>query len=152
MTTGGPGLFWVQPIGLIGGVADVCLVARNIGAGTDTRFACTAVGIAAAAPVGAWEWVATNSAAQIGFFGWALDYENLGWIQVLVTVDNRRYVLRADQARPDRAGSFPPGYGVEHGWSATVDAGKGNHTVCVSAIDFPTGSLTSFGCRNLVIK
>ena len=51
----------------------------------------------------------------------------------LVTVDDRRYVLRADQARPDRAASFPAGYGVQQVAGRPPSMGARASTPCARA-------------------
>ncbi|HKY15592.1 MAG TPA: N-acetylmuramoyl-L-alanine amidase [Microthrixaceae bacterium] len=146
------GGFWAQPMGIIGGRRRVCVVARNIGGGQDVRFACADVGVGATQPIGHWDWVATNAQGQVGLGGWVYDPENLGWAQVVVTIRNRRWVLRADQGRGDLGAVIPAAYGPSHGWSSTLDVGKGIHRVCVDMVDFPAAQLRSLGCRNVVIK
>jgi hypothetical protein len=148
-TTGG---WWAQPVGLPYGPAEVCAVAHNIGPGVDIRFSCTAVEIAWGPPQGHWDGLMGNSAGDIGFWGWAWDPETTGPIQLQVSVDNRRWMFTADQNRPDLAAALPPAYGTRHGFLGTLHVGTGQHTVCLSPLDSPTGRLTSFGCLNTIVK
>jgi hypothetical protein len=152
-TTGGPGLYSASVAGIVGGNHRVCVIAHNIGSGFDTRFDCTTVYVTPTGPMGRWDWVGTNPQGDIGLFGWAWDAETLNSINVEVLIDRARWVIPADQARPDVAGmGVPPAYGVRKGFGMTVYVGKGNHTVCVNPIDYPSGQTGSFGCRNVIIK
>jgi hypothetical protein len=147
--TGG---WWAQPLGLPYGPVEVCAIAHNLGPGQDIRFSCTAVEVAWGPPQGHWEWLGGNSAGDVGFSGWAWDPETTGPIQVQVTVDDRRWMVTADQDRPDLAAALPPVYGTRHGYSGTLHVGTGRHDVCISPLDYPTGRPTSFGCLNIIVK
>ncbi len=79
--------------------------------------------------------------------GWALDPDVTGPVQIHVYVDGAgRPALNANQYRPDAGAAFP-GTGSNHGFSATVAASRGSHTVCLYAINVAAGSTVGLGCR-----
>jgi N-acetylmuramoyl-L-alanine amidase len=152
-TTGGPGAFGFDVAGVVGGDRHVCTIAHNIGAGFDTRFDCTTVHVTPSGPIGRWDWLGSNSQGDIGLFGWVWDVETLNSLNVEVLIDRSRRVIAADQPRPDVAGmGVPAAYGVRKGFALTAHVGVGQHTVCVNPIDYPSGQLGTFGCRNIVVK
>ncbi len=83
--------------------------------------------------------------------GWAID-RNGGIPQVLMTVNGLPVrLLRPDRARPDvleaRGGDLTSGF------SASIPAGPGGHSVCVAVQDVEqTNVWAPIGCRSVVVK
>jgi hypothetical protein len=77
--------------------------------------------------------------------GWAIDPDTASPIAVHVYVDNIGAAITAGGSRPDVDAAF--GYGPNHGFSATLPASGGTHTVCIYAINVPTGSNVGLTCR-----
>lgn len=85
--------------------------------------------------------------------GWVADPDSSEPTDVHVYVDGRGAgVLRADQPRPDLAGSLP-GLGQDHGFSGLIPAGEGVHSVCVYGIDryAPIVGNALLGCRTVEV-
>lgn len=91
------------------------------------------------------------SGQTVTFTGWTIDPDfPPGSIKVDVLVDGVPAVeVTADGTRRDVGGAFP-GAGDQHGFSGTLGLGRGQHTVCVVAINVaPTGANNWMGCRQL---
>ena len=122
------------------------------------RFCCdvaslAALGGAAAAagnPFGNLE-AADRAPGTITVTGWTIDPDTTGSIPVHIYVDGVwAGATTADARRPDVAAAYP-GWSADHGFSATVGAGPGAHTVCAFAINTGPGSTNPvLGCRNVV--
>jgi hypothetical protein len=127
--------------------ADFCLVAKNVGAGSDAT-SCTRFG---PNPVGD-----VNSATAVpgGFSlsGWGLDPDSSGPIVVDVYVDGA-YAgnARANGNRPD-VGSAYPAYGSAHGYTTTVPATPGTHRVCVYGINVGAGKNALLDCTTVTVR
>lgn len=132
------------------GARSVCFFAINQGAGGNSNLGCKTVTAVGSTPVGALDVVST-SANAITVAGWALDGDTTASIPVHVYVDGVGRVTTASNARPDIARNYPA-YGAAHGFSSTVTASAGSHSVCVYAINQGAGtSNTTLGCRTVVV-
>ncbi|WP_456826065.1 hypothetical protein [Cellulomonas sp. P5_E12] len=100
------------------------------------------------APVGAVDSI-SGSAFGVVLSGWALDKDTTNPIQVHVYVDGVGTPWVADQARADIDAAF--GRGARHGFSGTVPASAGTHSVCVYAIDATGGSNTTLRCATVTV-
>jgi Domain of unknown function (DUF1906) len=79
--------------------------------------------------------------------GWALDPDTSSPIIVQMYVDGRTNALVwAGLPRPDIATAYPAA-GPNHGYSLTMSAAPGLHTVCLYAINTGPGFSRSLGCR-----
>jgi hypothetical protein len=94
---------------------------------------------------------ATRVPDGIRVAGWAIDPDTTGAVTAHVYVDNTfAGAITANMSRPDLAAAFP-GWGAAHGFTATVPAGPGTHTVCVYAINQATGNANPrFPCQTVV--
>lgn len=130
--------------------SQVCVAAMNLaGGGPYTIFGCYAHG--QRPPVGYLDYVGVAGANSVTIAGWALDRDITAPVTVHVTIDGAWHVLTADQSRADIGAAFP-GYGPNHGFSATLPLPSGGtHTICAGAIDIPANpSGNAFlGCRTL---
>ena len=84
----------------------------------------------------------------VGVYGWAIDPDSTGPVQVHVYVDYTFAGLTtANGARSDLVGAYP-GWGPGHGFALAVPAGPGVHWVCAYAINVATGTEnSSLGCH-----
>ncbi len=88
---------------------------------------------------------------QITAIGWTIDPNVTGPINVQVTVDGGvAGTVAAGNAYPGLGTSFP-GYGDNHGFSATVTAPVGTHNVCVTALNDSYGGNWILGCRQVTV-
>ncbi|MDQ1545247.1 MAG: hypothetical protein QOH69_151 [Actinomycetota bacterium] len=77
--------------------------------------------------------------------GWSLDLSTTASTYVWVNVDGRGGPILANASLPWINALFP-GIGTNHGFSATLSASPGGHTVCV----FGTNSI-SLGCKSVTV-
>jgi len=98
-------------------------------------------------PFGSFD-VAARGVDTISAAGWAIDPTTTASIPVHIYMDGvGAAILTADVSRPDVAAAVP-GAGAAHGWSTTIAAGPGAHTVCAYAISTSGASGNpSLGCR-----
>lgn len=82
--------------------------------------------------------------------GWAIDPNTTAPIQVIISIDGRNTVLTADKTRLDVEKVFP-GWGSEHGFSATLPASAGVHEVCVTFDNVGAGNDANVGCRSVTV-
>ena len=93
--------------------------------------------------------VLRGGSTDITLSGWALDPSTSASIQVHVYVDGVGTGLLADQSRPDVAAVY--GLGDKHGFSASLPASAGDHTVCVYAIGDRGRPNALLGCRVVTV-
>lgn len=138
------------------GAHSVCAYAINTGPGGHTLLGCKTVTVAAPisdqgrAPIGNYE-AATVSGSTITVSGWALDRDTTASIPVHVYVDNVGTAFVADKPRPDVGRAFA-GYGDNHGFSASVSATVGTHSVCAYGINTGAGGHTLLGCKTVTVR
>ncbi|HDZ59833.1 MAG TPA: hypothetical protein ENH44_03490, partial [Actinobacteria bacterium] len=105
-------------------------------------------------PFGSLDGVSVDYAGQISLDGWAIDPSIISPIKVHVYVNGQwGGEFTADASRPD-VGAAYPGYGDNHGFSATATANAASNTVCVYGIDVnpegaPGGSNALLGCKTV---
>lgn len=132
-----------------GGSHNLCLYGINVGPGTHTTLLCTTAESYGGLPIGSYD-MATGVAGGIFVGGWALDPDTASPIPVHVYVDQTRQVLIADQARSDIVVKYPA-LGAAHGFSGTIPATAGKHSVCAYAIDTVPEKHTLLGCRTATV-
>jgi hypothetical protein len=130
----------------------VCAVGVNVKYGThDSAPTCTTVSINHD-PVGAFEQLGRvkGDGNTLTVSGWALDRGTTASITVSATLDGKPATSgTADQSRPDIATKYP-GYGANHGFSFTIPADAGEHTVCLTAVNVGDGKDLSLGCELII--
>jgi len=126
----------------------VCLYALNSDPGPHTALGCRTVTVPDSPPMGFVDTV-TTGAGTVTATGWALDPDTTAPIAVHMYVDGASAAFTADLSRPDVATAF--GKGDRHGYSATMPATRGTHTVCVYAISAGPGPNTGLGCRTVTV-
>ncbi len=113
----------------------VCAIGRSTGGGNDTPIGCVNLAIRFA-PTGSLDNV-TRAGTTVSVGGWALDPDTADPVQVDVYHDERKVAtLTASEPRSDVASAYP-GYGANHGYTATLPALPGEHTVCATPRPVP---------------
>jgi hypothetical protein len=130
------------------GTHTVCMYAINTDPGPNTALGCRTVTVPDSAPIGFVDTV-TTGAGTVTATGWALDPDTTAPIAVHMYVDGVSAGFTADLSRPDVHQVF--GLGDRHGYSATMPATRGTHTVCVYAISAGPGPNTGLGCRTVTV-
>jgi hypothetical protein len=135
------------------GTHTVCLTAINATPGTNPQFGCRTITVpptaeANRAPIGFIDSV-TTAPGSITMTGWALDPDTTDPITVQMAVDSASAAFTANQARPDIGTIF--GLGSNHGYTTTMSATTGTHTVCLTAINATPGTNPQFGCRTITV-
>lgn len=130
------------------GTRNVCLsVLDHDGSAPAFNMGCRTV-VVPARPVGFLDTV-TTTPTSITVGGWALDPDTSASIRIRVTVDGAGDTYLADLPRPDVGQAF--GKGDAHGYSVTVPATPGTHTVCVEALKAAPSRDVTLGCRTVTI-
>lgn len=125
----------------------VCAYAINVYAGNNVALGCRTV---TTNPFGSFDVMnAVGGGVQVA--GWALDPNTVDPIEVHAYVDGSFAAsIRASSSRTDLAAPYP-GLGTDHGFSALVPAGGGNHNVCLYAINVGPGTNRLISCRQIVL-
>lgn len=125
----------------------VCAYAINVYVGSNVLLGCRTV---TTNPLGSFD-VMTAVGGGVRVEGWAIDPNTTNPIDVHAYVDGGFVSsFRAASPRSDLAGSFP-GSGIEHGYSADLAVGGGNHNVCLYAINVGPGGNTHIACRQITL-
>jgi hypothetical protein len=133
-----------------GGNQQVCLYSLNVGAGSNVLTGCVNLSVPSTAPIGTLD-SAVASPGAITVSGWSIDPKTAASIAVHVYVDTAGIALTANSSRVD-VGNAYPGYGNAHGYSATIPAGAGTHTVCAYGINSAAGGTNSLlGCKTVTV-
>ena len=89
----------------------------------------------------------TPGPSKVTATGWTIDPDSSAPILVQMYIDGRTNALTwANQARPDVAAVYPTA-GPNHGFTLTMPATPGAHTVCLYAINTGPGISRPLGCR-----
>ncbi|NMM35508.1 MAG: hypothetical protein HHJ13_16240, partial [Phycicoccus sp.] len=130
------------------GTHTVCIYGINTPTGTNPLLACKTVTVDNPTPVGILDVaVAGPSSGTISVSGWAMDPDTSAPINVHVYVDHTPTILTADGYRPDVAAVYRNG--DRHGFTATLPATDGTHTVCIYGINTPTGTNPLLACKTV---
>ncbi|HEY5515552.1 MAG TPA: hypothetical protein VIK12_05030, partial [Pengzhenrongella sp.] len=136
------------------GAHTVCVYAIDANGGANPQLGCRTVTVTSSTanngPVGALESV-TSATGTITASGWALDPDTTDSIQVHLYVDGRAVTgLFARGSRPDIGTAY--GKGDNHGYTATLAASPGSHSVCAYALDASlAGPNPQLGCRTITV-
>ena len=128
----------------------VCLYAINAGPGFSRLLGCRVVTAASSNPFGVIDTVTTRPGA-VTARGWAIDPDTSSPILVQMYVDSRaNAVTWASRPRPD-VGAVYPAAGPNHGYTLSLAATAGRHTVCLYAINTGPGATRTLGCRAVTV-
>ncbi|MFC5940395.1 fibronectin type III domain-containing protein [Micromonospora harpali] len=124
----------------------VCLTAVNQGAGVG-ETACRTLAVRFD-PFGSFDELAPGPSG-LRVRGWVIDPDTASPLTVSVRVNGRLHTaLVASTTRTDVAASYPA-YGGDHGFDLLVPAARGDHTVCVTALNAGVGVDTALPCRTV---
>jgi len=133
-----------------GGSHMVCINAINVGPGSNVQLGdCRVVTTRSGPPTAVLDSVMTAQ-DSITVSGWSFDPDTAASLTMRVTVDGVATDFLADSPRDDVAAAYP-GYGPNHGYTKTVTATPGAHTVCVTAVNVGQGSDTALACRTATV-
>lgn len=139
------------------GPTSVCVTVVNIGTGSDLSLGCTSVTVAAGAPFGSFDSVgaapgAGSPGATVTAQGWSVDPDApTAPVALQLVVDGVvASTTTGNLPRPD-VGAALPGVGDAHGYKLVGTARAGVRQVCVRAVDTPTGSTVSLGCKTVTV-
>lgn len=134
----------------ISGSHQVCVYALNDGPGENTTLGCRTLTVGGS-PVGNLEAVQRTGPGTIAVRGWTLDPDTAASIPLHVYVGGRPTVFSAGESRSD-IGAFFPGYGPQHGYTATITGVSGTQDVCAYGINSAgTGANSTLGCRSITL-
>jgi spore germination protein YaaH len=139
-------------VGLPPGRHTVCAYGLNTGPGdANTWLGCGSAVALGGNPTGYFEALAPVPGG-FSLHGWDIDPDTAAPVATHVYVDGHlAAILTADQQRPDVGAAFAQ-YGAAHGYSATIAATSGPHTVCVYAINAGYGTTNpQLGCRSVTV-
>ena len=124
----------------------VCLYGINTGPGSSNQLGCRVVNVPTSDPFGQID--AVNGApSKVTASGWAIDADSSAPIMVQMYVDySANTVTWASQSRPD-VGAVYPAAGPNRGYTLTMQATPGPHTLCLYGINTGPGSSRQLGCR-----
>jgi hypothetical protein len=133
------------------GPNQVCVWAVNVANGErDRGLGCLDVVTGSDDTVGNLEQVAQTAPGVMTVSGWGYDPEATGPLDVAVTVDGVRSILRSNVERSDVAALYRKS--GTHGFSFQLPAAVGAHRVCVVVRGVGRGSGADLGCRDLNVN
>ncbi|MEB0203635.1 hypothetical protein QN345_11155, partial [Cryobacterium sp. 10I1] len=127
----------------------VCIYAINVGPGSNVQLGCRSITAMSGSPIGSIDGI-KGVTGGVNVSGWALDPDSTDPIAVHLYVDSVGKAVSAGMSRPDIAAAYPA-YGANHGYSDTLAASPGPHSVCAYAINTGIGGTTVLGCQNVVV-
>ena len=130
----------------------VCVYSIDIaGSGSNSTLGCRAVTVRSPDPFGSIDGL-RGGPGSLTVFGWAIDPDTTAPTSVHVYVDGGGTAVMADLWRADVAAAFP-GTGTNHGYTFSIAASTGTHTVCVYAINAAgAGSNQLLGCPRVTVS
>ena len=130
------------------GTHSVCVYAiDSVAGGPNPQLGCRTVTVPSATVLGSLDSVVGGTDA-LTVNGWAFDPDTIDPVQVHVYVDGAAaYGAVANSLRTDVGAVYP--YGDYHGYSWTLPATPGTHTVCAYGIDANGGANPQLGCRTV---
>lgn len=133
---------------LVSGRHTICAVGVNALYGSHNSTASCRTITLRLSPLGNFESVGRAAgSSNLSVTGWAFDPDTSSPVAVTTTIDGRASTtLLADAARHDVDVAYGLG-SAGHGFTGTLPADDGEHTVCVSARNVGGGSNTDLGCK-----
>ena len=136
------------------GTHSVCAVIHDAAGtdGVDKKLPCRTV-VVTHDGTGVKRDVRTIPGGSVLVAGDAYDPDTLSAAAVTVLLDGKAVKTVTASSYSKAAGDRWPGYGYSHGFSTTIAATRGWHTVClrVANADGTLGKATTFGCTKLVV-
>jgi hypothetical protein len=130
------------------GAHNVCVVAVNVGAGSDRQFGCWGVTVGGK-PLGTVENI-QNQPGGVGIWGWAVDPDTTDPVMINYYVDGHMVLGALANSERDDIGQLKPGYGNDHGFAENLSMSPGSHSICAYAINVGSGTgNTTLGCNTV---
>ena len=127
----------------------VCVKARNVGAGANVVLRCQTRTMDYG-PIGSTPKV-TAAHGQVRVSGWTLDYDNRAApLTVSVNLDGKTTRIVAGDHSP--ATSQIARAGTNHGYTLAQAAAQGTHKVCVTVTNLGYGTNTAFPCATVTLN
>ncbi|HEU5269236.1 MAG TPA: C40 family peptidase [Jatrophihabitans sp.] len=158
----GPQAGFASSLVVPAGSHQICVAARNVGAGASVWFGCASATVAGLPPdqavhnpAGYLDSAATpdTTSTTVSVRGWAVDPDAPSQpLPISATVDGRVAALSnlTAQPRPDVAAAMHSG--PDQGYTFdTVIATNGQHTVCVNAANVGAGAPVRLGCSTVQV-
>ncbi|MEV7972536.1 hypothetical protein [Cellulomonas sp. NPDC089187] len=133
------------------GAHQVCVFAIDANGGNNPQLGCRDITVANQVPIGSFDML-TAGTGTMTVAGWAIDPDTTAPIKVHVYVDGV-YSLQgtADVSRPDVGAAY--GKGSLHGYSLSLNATAGAHSVCVYALDSAhQANNRQLSCRTVTVR
>ncbi len=127
----------------------VCIVARNLYHGADTRLRCLTLTLDYG-PQGRIDYVRAGHGG-VAAKGYLVDGD--AWttpVTMTFTVDRRATTVVANKPTTEVPKTWPV-HGVGHGFSVLLPTSQGTHTVCLSGRNIGYGSNNSYGCHTVTV-
>ena len=139
------------------GAHKVCAVAQNLLYGTGNTTTCKTITLNYA-PLGALQPLtrSPSDTSQLVVSGWALDQGTKDPVTVTATLDGTATgsPVTAGSTTPATPSTYTATFGTAHGFSFTVPADTGEHTVCLTATNGVSGNgaglQASLGCKLII--
>ncbi len=131
------------------GETGVCVYAMNVGPGANVLLGCKTLLSLTGSPVGKVESV-TAGKGTINVAGWALDPDTTDPIEVHLYLGGVGRSFKADVARTDLPAAYKAN-GNRHGFTASLPAAIGTHTVCAYGINTGPGWNIEMGCFEVTV-
>lgn len=135
------------------GSSSVCAYAIDVNyPGTNRGLGCRSVSRSGGSPpFGNYEAIArVPGGAQVQ--GWVIDPDTTAPVEVHVYSGGQIVGYGWASGTRSDVGAAYPGYGTSHGFAINTSLGSGTHSVCVYAINVPSGNNPSLGCRSIVVS
>src|SRR6185312_4631494 len=140
---------FIKTVPAAGGFQQACFYAINVDIGANRLLRCETVWVPGGSPIGQFaSAVASPGAVQVS--GWVIDPDVVNPATFHVYVDSLSYGFVASDEVPMLA-TAQPGYGTDHGFSVSVPASAGAHSVCVYGINVGYGANTLIGCSQVTV-
>jgi hypothetical protein len=145
---------WSYSQSVAPGEHTVCVYALDVqDISSNTPLGCRKVAVQITTPLGNWEGLTVPWGTSLSMWGWAMDPDSSRVpVTIFVFVDGGwGGSVTAAAERPDVGAAFP-GTGNAHGWSYSQPVARGEHSVCLYAIDVENYLRnTPLGCRKIAV-
>jgi len=131
------------------GTHTVCVTASDDAGGANRSLGCRQLDATSEPPTGWLDSISTFG-RSVTATGWAIDPDTTGSVKVNLSIDGKTSQFLASNPYAG-LGAAKPGFGDNHGFSASSAVSPGQHTVCVTAQNNDVGDERSLGCRTVSV-
>lgn len=130
------------------GTQTVCVVANNLGGGSNRTLECREVTPSGGSPYGAiTQWKQTPTGVTVS--GWIIDPDTTGSVDLRLKSDDNMLVRATANHEVRALATSHVAYGTAHGFEVDVVLGPATQSVCVAANNIGVGANRTIGCRDL---